>query len=171
MKMVGYICEIEGKLTIEWKIKHLFSLYDKINSYYKSPEFHFLGNSWELHLYPNGQTKTESVGWIGVYLKKISSGSSVTLDYSLDVKSTERTDDYCFNATSSVFDDGHRGRGYHKIISRSVLMDKKSELSHSNEITIICTMKNCPQNDVAGNSYITSRLNNEAETLFSVLGS
>lgn len=69
MEKIGdIISEIRGETVIEWKVKDFFSLSDAIDTRYESPDFHFCGISWNLWLYPNGQTNHNSSGWIGLYV-------------------------------------------------------------------------------------------------------
>lgn len=159
MEKIGDLSEISGERIIEWKVKDYFSLRDAIDASYESPDFHFFGITWFLRLYPNGHTSDGSAGWIGIYLNRLSSGSPVTLDYWFTLKSTDRSKDHAVKAIESIFAKQNTGKGFNKLISRSVLIDRKADLVPSDEITIICTLKNVEPvilspTAVTGKSYI-----------------
>lgn len=156
MEKIGDLSEIRGERIIEWKVKDFFALSDVR---YHSPDFNFLGVSWNLRLCPNGESINGSEGWISLYLMRISAGYSLALDYSLALKSTDINKNYVEKITASVFDKKDNGRGRAKLILRSALMERKADLVPSGEITIICTLENTsslilPPTAGTGKSYI-----------------
>lgn len=149
MAKIGDLCEIPGELIIEWKVKNFMSLSDEYNTYYDSHTFYFSGTSWELRIYPNGETENKSDGWLGLYIMRKSIGSPVTLRISFALKKSDGNKDHECNI-GPVTIDKKIGRGWHKMLLRSVLMERKTELIPSDELTIICTLRNNGQNSVTG---------------------
>lgn len=150
MEDIGDVCEIRGEVTFEWQVKDFSSLSEK-NKYYTSSKFYFCGASWLLKLFPNGMPEEERTdGWIGVFLIKTSSDTSVTLDYSLGLKTIDKKIDSEVDI-SHVFDRKNSGRGIPKLLQRSILFEKKSNLLLlSDTLTVICTTKNSDSTDVTG---------------------
>lgn len=153
MAKIGDLCEIRGELKIEWKIKNFMSLSDEYNTYYDSHTFYFSGTSWELRIYPNGETENKSDGWLGLYIIRKSVGAPVTLHISFSLKKADGNKDHEFNS-KPVTIDKRIAKGLDKMLLRSELMERKTELIPSDELTIICTLRNNGQNSVT-RKYIT----------------
>lgn len=148
MGKIGDISETKGKITIEWRIKNFSSLQHEIDVWYESPNFYFSGASWSIVLYPNGETQYESNGWLGLYLMRWSSGSPVTLDYTLGLRSIDNKNDVLITDTAD-FHENEDGWGMRKVILKTELMDRKSELLPSDILTVVYSLKNKEPNDVA----------------------
>lgn len=149
MATIGDICETRGEIVMEWRIKDYSSLHQLTDIPYESPKFYFSGASWNIRLYNNGQTVNDSSGWLGLYVRRWSSGSPVNLNYSLGLKSIDGKNDVRITETS-VFDRKDYGWGKSKVITKTALMEQKSELIPSDILTVVCSLKNNDRNDVAG---------------------
>lgn len=148
MANTGDLCETKAEVTFEWKIKEFYSLSQEINYHYDSNTFHFSGISWEIWIYPNGQAEYSSDGWIGLYIKRISTGYPVTVNYSLSLKSAGGKNNPSTTSTN-VFAEKYHGWGRAQVISRSDLVERKSDLTPSDTLTVICTLKNSQSNAVS----------------------
>lgn len=147
MAKIGDLCETKGEITVEWTIKDFSSLHQLIDVPYESPKFYFCGASWSIWLYPNGETRNESNGWLSLYLMRLSSGSPVTLTYSFCLES--------YNGYHNVniteigdFNEKEAGKGKSKVILNTSFMEKKSQLIPSDILTVVCCLKNNKTNDV-----------------------
>lgn len=150
MSQIGNLREYPGEITFEWEIVDFFSLSNEKDIHYESPRFCFSGASWQIWLYPNGEeTRCKSNGWIGLYITRKSSGSPVSLNYSLGFKTFDGRKDP-FSSGTKVFCEKGSGFGASKFISRSVFMEKKSELTPSDVLTVICILKTSEPNIVNG---------------------
>lgn len=128
-------------------MKEFSSLHQEIDKHYESPKFYFCGASWTIRFYPNGETQDESNGWLSLYVVRKSSGSPVTLDYSLGFKSIDGENDVLETSTND-FHEKEDGWGK-SIILKTVLIEKKPELIPSDILTVVCSLKNKKRNDVA----------------------
>lgn len=148
-RRTGELFQTRGELEFEWSIKYFFPLTEEVDSYFKSPKFYFAVSSWEIWIYPNGDTRKSSQGCIDLYLAKMSEGFPVTVDWSLKIKSLRSETDLVLNR-SCDFVRKNVGKGLSKIILRSELIDRKSEFTLSNDLTVICTLKNSKRHGVTG---------------------
>lgn len=147
MATIGEVNQILWKFVIQWKIKDIFSLSSKEDEFWLSPSFSFANTSWCLRIYPNGQSKAplndgqmeDSIGYIGIYLLKISSGPPIHMNYLLGLKTVDKKIEFKFHQTYNFKEMG--GFGRHKFISRSKLLEKKSELMPCDVLTLICKVK------------------------------
>lgn len=147
MTTVGELNEIPGEFTVEWRIKEFFSLSPEPDKFYDSLEFSFADARWNLRIYPDGRTKSiaengkvvNSEGCINLYLRRESTGPPITLTYSLGLKTVddnvnpERHFTYNFKEIE--------GWGRHGLITRSKLLERKSELIYSGVLTVVCKIK------------------------------
>lgn len=157
MAEIGGLSEIGGEVTFEWKIEAFSSLAVEIDTFYNSPKFYFSNASWNLKIYPNGEKEHETEGSIGLYLMKKSSDSPVTLNYTIGLKTVDGKKEANQNYTY-IFHHKDWGYGRRNLISRSDLLNKKSELLPSDVLTITCTMKNNEPKDVTGKSFMITFL-------------
>lgn len=154
MAKIGNVREYPGEVTFEWEIKDFFSLSNEKDIWYESPKFYFSGTSWQIWIYPNGEeTEYKSNGWISIYIMRMSTGSRVSMHYSFGFKTVVGRKDILKSGTA-VFDKRANGTGHTKFISKSMLMEKKAELTPSDVLTVICTLKNSESNNVNGKSFI-----------------
>lgn len=139
MASVGYMNEISKRF--EWRIPHFFPHLEEFNEYfYNSPKFLFNGESWFLALYPNGHRESNSTGYVSILLFRCCSGPSLSLKFSISLKSVEgkkEKETYC----RYTFRDGGWGFGASHCISRAELFEKTSELLPSNVLTVIFAIK------------------------------
>lgn len=160
MTEIGEVYESRAELVIDWKIKDFSSLSQEINVRYHSPKFYFSGSSWKIRIYPNGQTKIRSRGWIDLYLVKTSNPANIVLEYSFALR-TVNGKPYWTKAGMSFFEEANCGWGNDKYILRSDVMKKESELIPSDILTVTCTLMNNEPSPVNGKSYIIVGLCNE----------
>lgn len=146
----GTVCEIRGEIVFEWKIKNFFRLSEEIDKYYMSPKFYFCGASWQMWLYPNGQTRHNSEKWIGLYLQKMSNGAPVTVDFSFSLKTLDGETYVDESSFRDDFVEMDVGVGIDKLISRLELIEKKCQLAASEDLIVICILKNSERNSVSG---------------------
>lgn len=139
MVKIGDICE-NGAITFKWRIKDFSELSDEKNIRYESPKFYFCGTSWEIWIYPNGETDYNSNGWIGIYIMRMSNGFPLSLIYSLKLK----TDDGATHSSATgtqEFQGKGSGWGKSKLISRLFLKEKKNKFINLDSLIVICTLK------------------------------
>ena len=151
MEATGELCETEADVNFEWKIKDFHSLSTETGTHYDSPLFYCSGIAWEIWIYPNSD-EIEADGWIGLYLVRSSTGYPETLDFSMCFKSNNGKKDPSLSSTST-FDRKFRGWGSVKFISRSKLLERKSDLMPSGILTVICTIK-CKEGYNVKSKYI-----------------
>ena len=152
MRTIGDVSERPGEVIFEWRIKDFFSLAAEINACFKSPKFYFSGASWEIQIYPNGESDNESQGWIGLYVMRKSIGLPLLLTYSLDLKAIDDKTHFGIR-NKRIFDEKDVGYGWSKIISRTSLEEKKSELMPLGTLTVICILKCDEFTSVGGKLY------------------
>lgn len=155
---------LERSHHIEWKILNFTSISGEDNYYVNSPPFILAGESWNFKLYPNGQQKKNSMGYICLYLNKISSGSSVTLEYSLGLK-TLKGKKFLEHYRTSTFNRTHRACGVHKCLLRSYLLKITSVFSYTDPLTFFCNLKcKTAVNRSKPYIYLITNLNNLSTT-------
>lgn len=152
MAKIGDLCEIGGEVIFEWKIKDFLSLPDEKNVFYYSSTFYFADASWNLKIYPFGVAENQSEGYIGLYLLKRSYSRPISVNYTMGLKTLDRNKDPNHNF-SYVFDQKDSGYGTPKLISRSALSEKKSDLTPSDILTVICTLKHNESKDTKGKQF------------------
>lgn len=163
MAKIGNVREYPGETTFEWEIMDFLSLSNKIDIHYESPKFYFSGTSWQIWIYPNGEdTDYKSDGWIGIYIIRTSTGSPVSVNYTLGLKTVDGNKDP-FICNTKVFHEKDSGTGASQFISRSVLMGKKSVLTPSDVLTVTCTLKNSESININGKSFILACICNKTE--------
>lgn len=138
MATIGKVQGILREFHFEWQIEAFLSLPEEDGKSYTSPSFSFAGESWHLRIYPNGESVNNSVGYIGVYLIRNMSISPITLALFLGIKRVKgkknpETQIIC------VFDKENDGYGISKLLKRSTLSEKESEIMPSGILTIVCT--------------------------------
>lgn len=159
MGKIGDLCEIKEEMEFQWKIEDFYQLCreNEIDTCYESSKFYFSGTCWELWIYPNGETKYNTRGWIGLYLVRMSTGSPVTVDFSLGLKAVDgKTECNGTIKYEYVFNKSNGRYGYYKFISRSTLMERKSKLCPSDNLTVICSLKSSKRNADPGKLFIIS---------------
>lgn len=154
MATIGNIFEYPGEIKFEWEISDFFSLSKEKDIFYKSPKFYFSGASWRLWIFPNGEeTRYKSNDGIGIYIIRTSTGSPISLNFTLGLKTISgNIKEFCRSA--DIFYDSQFLTGHNKFIKRSMLLENKSELIPSGVLTIICILKNSGPNNVDGKSFI-----------------
>lgn len=159
MAAVGEQDEISGEFAVEWRIKEFLSLSSEIHQFYDSLEFSFSGACWCLRIYANGRTDSlaengsvvNSKGCVNLYLRRVSYGPPINLDYSLGLKTNdekvnpERHFTYTFEETE--------GWGRHGLIRRSKLLERKSELISSGVLTVVCKIKYSKSTNISSKYY------------------
>lgn len=166
MAVFGEVNEITGESVFEWKLKDFFSLSADVDDFYCSPSFHFVGASWFLKIFPNGQTKAslddlylddnaKTNGYIDLYLFYDSPGFPINLEYSLGIKSLNKEiEEYADNGIFRSM-GGHsyvKGHGCTNFIKRSKLLERKAELVPSDILSIVCKLKH-PNTFTVGESF------------------
>lgn len=125
---------------VEWIIPNFFSLSKEDSRYYDSCPFTFNGETWYLRIYPNGDEDEDSVGYVDIFLKRKSTGPSISVDFSLYLKSVNgkeiEKEQY-----SCIFGEKNDACGCCCFISRSRLLRKRFELVPFDELTVVCTLK------------------------------
>lgn len=160
MAKIGDLCEIGGEVIFEWKIKDFLSLPEEKNVFYYSSMFYFTDASWNLKIYPFGGEENHSEAYIGLYLMKRSYSRPLSVNYTMGLKTVEGKEDPIHKFTF-VFDKKDSGYGTFKLISRSALLEKKSELASSDTLTVVCTLKHNESKDTKGNKFIILNQHNK----------
>lgn len=141
MAIIGKINEISMRLNeFHWKISDFFSISLEGEDYCCSPQFFFAGTSWCLTMYPNGRSKHDSIGHIGLYLWRKSPGPSIRLKYCLGLK-TAKNKNYKEEHRVKVFENTETANGVHKYILRAELRERKFQLMSDDVLTAFCIMK------------------------------
>lgn len=129
----------DAGVDVEWRIDNFFSLTETDGEWYSSPYFPFDGETWNLWIYPNGWSGSESQGHIDLDIVTLLSGPPIRLEFSLSLKTVKGEKDHAEHSTK-LFEglDTHTIR---KFLSRSELLRRWSELVPSGVLTVVCTMK------------------------------
>lgn len=141
MVSIGEINEIPTRLyEFHWEIPDFFSISLGDGDYICSPQFSFACASWCLMIYPNGQSEHNSIGYIGLYIWRKSSGPPIQLKYSLGLKTVEWKNENEKHRVR-VFENTSAAYGVHKFLSRAELMKRKSQLMSDDVLTVFCNLK------------------------------
>lgn len=138
--MIGKVKETSCSLTVEWEISNFFALSEAVDVYYVSPVFYFSDTLWYLKMFPNGQSKYDCKGHIGIYLMRTESGpTSKSVWYKLSVKKSGGKQIETAE-TKDAF-DRKKGWGVQTFLQRSTLIDKLPELASSGSLTFVCSLR------------------------------
>lgn len=142
MVSIGKINEIPIRLyEFHWEIPNFFSISLGDGDYICSPQFSFAGATWCLTIYPDGHSIHNSIGYIGLYIWRKSSGLPIQLKYSLGLKTVEWKN-YNEKHRVRVFGNTSAAYGVHKFLSRAELRRRKSLLMSDDVLTVFCNLKN-----------------------------
>lgn len=158
MTIVGEVSDIPVEFAVQWKIPDFISLSTKEDECFVSPLFLFANSSWTLQIFPNGVTKfpvmdgrvIESIGYIGIYLVKISSGSPIRTHFFLGIKSVDDKINPEFEFTYN-FRKKH-AYGNARLLNRSKLLAMRSKLMPSGVLTVICKIKHSKSTNITSKS-------------------
>lgn len=153
MTEVGELSETSGDIKVEWEIKDFFSLSQETDKYYHSPKFYFSGTSWQIQISPKSEVHDASGDWIGLYLTRMANGLPVAVTFSLRFKNVDEKGNPCIRS-ANTFNGKGNAWGHPKFMSRSMLMERKSQIIPADVLTVICTLKNDESNNVTGKSLI-----------------
>lgn len=131
---------LQSEHEIEWKISNFSSLSNGTDNFYESPSFSFADESWYLRVRPNGDVSKGSVGSVGLYLMKSSTGPPIKMTYTLGLKSFKGEKDSEFHRTYN-FILGDAGYGVHGCIVKSELLERMSDLMPTDVLTLFCNLK------------------------------
>lgn len=152
MVSIGKIKEIPIRLhEFHWEISDFFSVSLEDGDYICSPQFSFADTSWCLMIYPNGWSVHESIGYIGMYLWRKSSGPPIHLEYCLGLKTARGQQEKQVHRIK-VFENTETATGNHKWLSRAELMERKSQLMSDDVITLFCNLKDLKATEVTSKS-------------------
>lgn len=139
MEEVERTGEIQEELNIEWRIEDFISLLEEHNKFHTSFSFSFAGHSWCMRIYPNGCEEQKSVGYIGLYLRRNSFGPAIKMNFSLGLKTFDGEKDpekYCVHTFQKI----DEGCGSIKLLSKSELLQRKSDLLPADILTVFCSL-------------------------------
>lgn len=158
MTTLGIVHDITEEFYFKWEIDDFFSLPEEDGKKYPSPSFSFGGESWHLEIYPHGQSKNNSVGYIDVYLSRNLPGPPFSVVCSLGIKICDGKRDVTKQFTY-VYQKAIRIRGFRKLFRRSILSKKRSELVPSDVLTIVCKVDYCFRSIVGAGKSVKYRKN------------
>ena len=121
----------------EWRIENFFDLSE--DDRYFSPSFVFNNTSWSLGIDPNGDRGNHSVGYIDLRLVKNPGDFPISVEFSLALKAANGKrilERHCIENFGESL-DRHIS---HRIITRSELVRRESELVPSGVLTVVFTM-------------------------------
>lgn len=124
----------------EWKISGFSSLLCENSNFFYSSLFEFADEIWYLRLYPNGHELIKTIGSIGLYLMKQTSGLPINMEYSFGLKGLNGKK-HCEHYRTSIYRDKEEGYGVHNCIFRSEIFDRKSDLLPADVLTVFCNLK------------------------------
>ena len=139
MSTIGEIKEFPRKLDVEWKMKNFFSPASD-DEFFFSPSFSFDGETWCIQMYPNGDGDNNSIGYIDLFLFRHSDGPPVNPEFYFALKSVSGKK-FQGSYHMHVFTNEHYKSGVFKFMSRSKLLEKRSELVPDDTLTVVCTMR------------------------------
>lgn len=139
----------------EWKIKDIFSFTEEDDEYYFfSPTFSFNDASWCIVIHPNAGSNGRTPGCIDLHLIRNDYHSSpIKLDFSLCLKTAYGLK-YRDKHYIRVFDQINYKSPLHRMIARSELLARKTELAPAGILTVVCTMRKLESTKDASKSYI-----------------
>lgn len=147
MEVIGRINEVQyhalRSYNFEWQIPEFApsDLPDDISS----PTFSFAGAFWCLRMYLNCQRKGD-IGFgmnddIGLFLRRKSSGSPISLDFSLSLK-TKDGGEYQKVHRSHIFREAEKEFGVPSWIAyEGIEFSRSTGLLPSNSLTVLCTLR------------------------------
>lgn len=136
---------------IEWQIPEFSNLTEDISS----PTFSFAGAFWCLRIYLNCHKNHYRGRDLGLFLRRKSSGSPISLDFSLGLKTMEGKKDPEVHR-SHIFREAEKGFGIPSCISATELMvARRSELLPSNILTVFCTLRYPESVEDESKSYVS----------------
>lgn len=135
--IIGELKGIKDGMEVEWIINDFFKFAENSDVKYSSPSFDFGGETWCMWIYPNTLKPKDTVGQVKCFLIKYKSNSSIMVTYKLGLKKRDgNMDEKC--SYTSTFKEEETGYGCKSIISKSELLERKSDLAPNNVVTIIC---------------------------------
>lgn len=113
---------------------------EQVDKVFRSPDFFFSNGTWYLKIYPYGQTKHNSEGWIGVYLvKKNSFTSEHFVIYTLGIKKVNGTDYDSFTFEDNFGKNG-TGIGTPKFMTKYALVENRDLIAPDGTMTFFCNL-------------------------------
>lgn len=137
----------------EWRIPHFFSLPKEVDKYEISHTFSFAGESWYIAIFPNGVTEENTVGRVGLLLRRCSSGLPINLEYTFCLK-TLKGEKFQEKHFTYNFTEAKQAYGTSDYITRKELFKKRSELLPNGGLTVVCLIKNPKSMENIGKSCI-----------------
>lgn len=138
-KTIGIIRGSGDEVQVEWSIPNFFSLPQRLDESYESPQFQFLGEYWYLTICPNGESRHNSKGYIALYLYRKHIYQPVTIACSLGLKIADGKTRVVYNFTNVY--DKIEGFGNPNLLKRAELYEKKATLAPSGGLTIFCSVR------------------------------
>lgn len=153
MEEIDRMGEIQEELNIEWRIEDFISLLEEKNKIYTSFTFTFASHSWCMRIYPNGREEQKSIGYIGLYLRRNSFGPAIRMHFSLGLKTFdgERDPEKHYMHTFRKIDEGC---GSIKLLSKSKLLQRKSDLLPADILTVFCSLTNQKSTENESKSFV-----------------
>lgn len=138
----------------EWKIKDIFSYSEEDYEYYFfSPSFSFNGQSWSFVIHPNAGSYGNTPGYIDLCLIGSEYHHHIKLDFSLCLKTAYGTK-YRVNHYINLFDQINYRSAVYRMIARSELLARKTELAPAGILTVVYTMRYLRSTKDASKSYV-----------------
>lgn len=162
METIGRINKVQYHTIrgydFEWQIPEFvpLDLPDDISS----PTFSFAGALWCLRMYLNCMAK-DDIGMIirrndgiGLFLRRKSSGSPISLDFSLGLKTNGTK--YKEVHRSHIFREAEKGFGIPNWISYDdIMVIRNMQVSPSNSLTVFCTLRYSESEEDESKSYVS----------------
>lgn len=153
MEAIDRMGEVQEELNIEWRIENFISLVEEKDKFYTSFSFSFAGHSWCMRIYPNGREEQKSVGYIGLYLRRNSFGPGIKMHFSLGLKRFDGEKDPEKHCTHT-FQKPDEGYGSIKLLSKSKLLQRKSDLLPADILTVFCSLTNQKSTENESKSFV-----------------
>lgn len=126
---------------ITWKVSNALSLPDSVDYKVQSKNFSFAGATWRLLMYPYGQTKYKTAGYIDLNIERLYSRfpeQTVFYKYSFKTVDGKESDSFsgtikCNRTVSSISVVG--------FLIKSKFIDKKDIIVKDGVLTILCEMR------------------------------
>lgn len=126
---------------ITWKISNALSLPDSVDYKVQSQTFSFAGATWKLLMFPNGQTKYNSKGYIDLMFVRLNSRfPEHSLFYKLCFKTVDGKEFDSISDNGKITTDFCRC-GVINYLKKSKVLDEKERIIQNGVLTIMCQMR------------------------------
>lgn len=126
---------------ITWKVFNALSLPDSVDYKVQSKKFSFAGATWRLVMYPYGQTKYKTEGYIDLTIERLYSRfpeHSVFFKLCFKTVDEKELDSY---SNIAKFQTNFCAGGVIRYLIKSKFVDKKDNIIQNGALTILCQMR------------------------------